>query len=229
MRIAMVGLKGIPFPAGIENFTEQVAAHLVRRGHQVTVYVRPYVLVGDEYRGVRIRHLPSINTKHLDALSHTLLATVDVLGADYDIVHYHALGPAVFSLLPRLRGVPTVAQVHGLDWQRAKWSAVASCCLRAAEYTAVHFPHRTLTISATLQRYLEGKYGRPVDYVPNGVDPCEYREPREIRRWGLGREDYVLFLARLVPEKGAHYLIEAYTRLASTRGKRLVIAGGASH
>ena len=227
MRIGMIGLKGVPFPAGIENFTEQVGARLVERGHEVTVYVRPYVDVADVYRGMRIRRLPSINTKHLDALSHTIVATLDVLFADLDVVHYHALGPSVFSLLPRLRGLKTVAHVHGLDWQRAKWNAFAGGCLRAAEYSAVYFPHRTVAISTTLKRYLEAKYGRPVDYVPTGVETYTYTEPREITQWGLGRENYILFLSRLVPEKGCHHLIEAYERLSTSMP--LVIAGGSTH
>jgi glycosyltransferase involved in cell wall biosynthesis len=223
MRIGMLGLKGIPFPAGIENFTEEVGTRLVARGHDVTVYVRPYVQVPDVHRGIRIRRLPSVNTKHLDALTHTFLASLDLLFADLDVVHYHALGPSVFSWLPRLRGMKTVAQIHGLDWQRAKWSAFASACLRAAEYPAVYFPHRTLAISTTLQRYLEEKYGRRVDYVPTGVKTYEPREPDDIRQWGLEKDNYILFLSRLVPEKGCHYLIEAYERLGTD--KRLVIAG----
>jgi glycosyltransferase involved in cell wall biosynthesis len=226
MRIGMLGLKGIPYPAGIENFTEEVASRLVARGHDVTVYVRPYVQVADVYRGIRIRRLPSVNTKHLDALSHTLLASLNVLFAELDVVHYHALGPSVFSWMPRVRGLKTVAHVHGLDWQRAKWSAFASGCLRAAEYSAIYFPHRTIAISTTLKQYLESKYGRPVDYVPTGVRMYDYREPNEIRKWGLAKENYILFLSRLVPEKGCHYLIDAYERLAP--GKRLVIAGPAS-
>jgi glycosyltransferase involved in cell wall biosynthesis len=225
MRIGMLGLKGIPYPAGIENFTEEVGSRLVARGHQVTVYVRPYVQVHDVHKGMRIRRLPSLNTKHLDALTHTFLASLDVLFADVDVVHYHALGPSVFSWLPRLRGHKTVAQVHGLDWQRAKWSAFASGCLRAAEYAAVYFPHRTIAISTTLKDYLESRYKKPVDYVPTGVKTYDYREPREIAKWGLGKENYILFLSRLVPEKGCHYLIEAYERLATD--KRLVIAGPA--
>jgi hypothetical protein len=96
MRIGMIGQKGVPYPAGIENFTEQVGSRLAARGHDVTVYVRPYVDVGGSFRGMRIRHLPSINTKHLDALTHTLLASVDVLFRDVDLVHYHAIGPSVF-------------------------------------------------------------------------------------------------------------------------------------
>jgi glycosyltransferase involved in cell wall biosynthesis len=223
MRIGMLGLKGIPYPAGIENFTEEVGWRLAARGHDVTVYVRPYVAVGEEFRGVRIRRVPSLQTKHLDALSHTFLASLDLLFADLDIVHYHALGPSVFSIVPRVRGLKTVVQVHGLDWQRAKWSALASRCLKAAELSAVYFPHRTIAISESLKRYLEAKYDRAVDYLPTGVETYDYRAPQAIRQWGLEKDNYILFLSRLVPEKGCHYLIEAFEGLKTD--KRLVIAG----
>ena len=93
MKIAMLGLKGIPYHEGIENFTEQVAWRLVERGHQVTVYVRPYIGNGggDTYRGIQIRRLRSINTKHLDALTHTFLATVDAVRSDFDLLHFQYL------------------------------------------------------------------------------------------------------------------------------------------
>jgi glycosyltransferase involved in cell wall biosynthesis len=229
MKIAMIGLKGVPFPAGIENFTEQVGARLVERGHEVTVYVRPYVEVGSEYRGMRVKRLPSINTKHLDALSHTFLSTLHLTlsRTDTDIAHYHALGPSVFSSVPRLRGIRTVAHVHGLDWQRAKWTAFARSCLRGGEYAAARFPDRTIAISRALKRYFETKYGRHVDYVPTGVETYADREPAEIRKWGLERDGYVLFLSRLVPEKGCHYLIEAFRGIDTD--KTLVVAGPASH
>ena len=116
-----------------------------------------------------------------------------------------------------------IVHVHGLDWQRGKWSRLASQCIHAAEYSAVYFPNRTIAISAALKRYFEAKYQRPIDYVPTGVEAYEDVAPQEIRNWGLERDSYVLFLSRLVPEKGCHYLIEAYERLAPT--KRLVIAG----
>jgi glycosyltransferase involved in cell wall biosynthesis len=227
VRIGMIGLKGVPFPAGIENFTEQIGSRLAERGHHVVVYVRPYVQVGTTFRGMTIRRLPSINTKHLDALSHTILASFDALFQDVEILHYHALGPSVFSWVPRLRGRKTIAHVHGLDWQRAKWSGFASACLRAAEYSAIYAPDRTIAISTTLKHYLETKYHRPVDYVPTGVEHYVYREPQEIRQFGLEREGYVLFLSRLVPEKGCHHLLEAYKRVATDRP--LVVAGGGTH
>lgn len=227
LKIAFLGLKGIPFPAGIENFTEEVGARLAARGHQVTVYVRPYVEVGDQYKGMRIVHLPSVNTKHLDAITHTMIASVHVLGSDADIVHFHALGPSVFAWLPRLFGRTTVSQVHGLDWERVKWGWFARQCLRAAEYAALYFPHRTMAISRGLAGYFASQYGREVDYVPTGVTPGEVQAPMLIREFGLEGDDYVLFLGRLVPEKGCHYLLEAWAGLDTTR--KLVIAGPASH
>jgi len=229
MKIAMLGLKGIAYPGGVENFTEQVAWRLVERGHQVTVYVRPYV--GDEengdYRGIKIRKLPTVNTKHLDTITHTFLATVDALRSDVDLLHFHALGPAVFSFLPRLKGIKTVVQVHGLDWQREKWGKAARAFLRCGEYTAAHFPHRTLVISLALKQYFERKYHRPVDYVPNGVEPYQQRGPHEIRKWGLDRGNYILFLGRLVPEKGCHYLLKAFQEIEGPM--KLVVAGDSSH
>jgi glycosyltransferase involved in cell wall biosynthesis len=227
LKIAFVGLKGIPFPAGIENFTEEVGARLAARGHRVTVYVRPYVEVGDEFKGMRIVHLPSINTKHLDAITHTLLAACHAAGSDADVVHFHALGPSVFSWLPRLCGRATVSQVHGLDWEREKWGRFARACLRAAEYAALYFPHRTMVISQALVRYFAARYGRSVDYVPTGVLPGVDHEPRLITELGLEPDQYILFLGRLVPEKGCHYLLEAYAALATPR--KLVMAGPASH
>ena len=229
MKIAMLGLKGIPYPEGIENFTEQVASRLVERGHQVTVYVRPYVGDGQNghYRGIRIRKLPSVNTKHLDTITHTFLATVDALRSDVDLLHFHALGPAVFSFIPRLKGIKTVVQVHGLDWQREKWGKAAKTFLRCAEYTAAYFPHRTVVISQALKQYFERKYHRRFDYVPTGVETYEQRDPQGIKKWGLDKGNYILFLGRLVPEKGCHYLLKAFQEIESPM--KLVIAGDSSH
>jgi glycosyltransferase involved in cell wall biosynthesis len=227
MKIAMLGLKGIPYPEGIENFTEQVGWRLAERGHQITVYVRPYVEVDKSYRGMQIKRLPSINTKHLDALTHTFLSTVSAVCSDFDIVHFHALGPSIFSIIPRMKRIKTVVHVHGLDWQRKKWGKIAKMCLRASEFGAVHFPHRTIAISLDLKKYFEKKYSKHIDYVPTGVETYQYREPHKIKRWGLDKGNYILFLARLVPEKGCHYLINAFEGIKTSM--KLVIAGQSSH
>lgn len=229
-RVAVVGSKGIPATfGGIERHVAELASRLVRRGFAVRVYCRPYYAsVSGSYEGVELVTLPTIYTKHLDAITHTLLSTLHALFTGVDIVHYHAMGPSVLSFLPRLFGARTVVTVHGLDWKREKWGRFASACLRFGEYGSVAFPSRTIVISRVLERYYASRYGRAVAYIPNGLIVRAPQPPRRVAtRFGLARHDYVLFVGRLVPEKGCHHLVEAFRRVATT--KRLVIAGGTSH
>ena len=224
----MVGQKGIPATyGGIERHVEEIGARLVERGHDVTVYARPhYSKLGGVYRGMRIRRLPSINTKHLDTISHCAFATLDTLLRRYDIVHFHALGPSLFSSLPRLRRARTVVTVHGLDWQRGKWGRVASWFLRECERPAVMLPDRTIVVSKALQEHFRTQYGCETVVIPNGTNPAVQRPPNKIRKYGLDRKRYVLFVGRLVPEKGCHLLLEAFAGLHTDA--ELVMAGGSS-
>jgi glycosyltransferase involved in cell wall biosynthesis len=228
MKIAMIGQKGIPATyGGIERHVEEIATRLVDRGHQVSVYSRLYYSHHEgAYRGVDNRRLFSLHTKHLDAISHCALATLHSLAARYDIVHFHALGPSIFSFLPRLTGARTVVTVHGLDWQRGKWGRFASSFLRFCEKTSVRFPDRTIVVSKTLARYYWEKHHARTFMIPNGTNPGTFRLPNRIKRWGLDRHPYILFVGRLVPEKGCHYLIEAFRRVKTDM--HLVMAGGSS-
>jgi glycosyltransferase involved in cell wall biosynthesis len=229
MKIAMFGIKGMPVPAGAENVAEQVGSRLVQRGHQVTVYVRPhytpYTL--KEYKGMRLVHLPSIPTKNLDAIMHGFLASLAVLGSGADIVHVHSTGNSIFALLPRLRGMKTIVQSHGLDWQRAKWGRFAKMYLKLTNYSTVHFPNATTAVSQKMTNFYQMLSGKQVIYIPNGVDVFESVKPDLIRTYGLQGKDYIFFAARFVPEKGAHYLIEAFKKINSD--KKLVLAGDGSY
>ncbi len=231
MKIAMVGQKGIPATyGGVERHVEEIAARLAAKGHDVTVYCRWHYTHNEEsyYRGIRLVRYPSVNTKHFDTASHCLFCAADYLWHKYDLVHFHALGPSVFAAMPRLRGSRSVVTIHGLDWEREKWGLFAAWILKHCEYPAVHFPHSTIVVSRTLQHYFTEKYHINTDVIPNGTNVPVLRPPRKMQSFGFAGDPYVLFVGRLVPEKGVHYLVEAFSQLDVDPRVRLVIAGGTS-
>jgi len=116
MKIAFVAVKGIPIGGGIEKLTEEIGSRLVKKGHEVVVYTsRDYGTKDCVYKGMQIKTVPSVNTKSLHKLSICFYATLDVLkNRDADIVHVHAIGPSLFSIFPRMVGIPSVVQTHGI-------------------------------------------------------------------------------------------------------------------
>ena len=229
VRVAFIGGRGVVSKySGIESYYEQAGHELARLGHEVTVYCRSYFTPAMErYNGMRVRRLPTIRSKHLETLVHTFLSTLDAIASDYDVVHYHCLGPALFSFLPRLAGKRTVVTVQGLDWQRAKWGALAARVLRLGEAAAVALPNATMVVSQTLQQYYHNQHHRETIYAPNGATPILRRAPIRLRDWDLLPDNYVLFLGRLSPEKNCHLLIEAFEEVRTDM--KLVLAGGSSH
>ena len=229
MKIAILGLRAIgPGAAGgVEKAIEELGTRYAKLGHDVTVFCRARYAqdIGSEFEGVRLRKLPAIYTKHLEAISNTVAALAcSVRG--YDVVHINATGPALLSFVPRLFGRRVVVTVHGLDWKREKWGWFARLALKAGAWASVAFPSRTIVVSKTLREHYKTHYDREVDYIPNGVNLPAPGPPGALP-FGLEKDGYVLFLSRLVPEKGCHTLIEAF-RGVSTRHK-LVIVGPPSH
>jgi len=229
MRIAYLAVKGIPIGGGIEKLTEEIGLRMVSKGHQVVVYCSlDYGTTDCEFKGMEIKTVPSVNTKSMHKLSTCFNATLDVLKRkDFDIVHVHAVGPSIFSILPRLKGIPTVVQTHGLEWKRDKWGAIGKTFFKLADYTAVYFPNCTTSVSKVQKDYYENKFGRKVIYIPTGVNRVKPRKPAWILEQGLLPNQYILFAARLVEEKGSHFLIDAFRGLRTDM--RLVIAGDALH
>lgn len=229
MKIAYVAVKGIPKGGGIEKVTEEIGSRLVAKGHEVVVYSsRDYGTSNGVYRGMKIKTVSSVNTKALHKLSICYHATRDIMrNEDVDLVHIHAAGPSVFSVFPRMKGIPTVVQTHGLEWKRDKWGLIGKTFLRLSDYSVVYFPNKATSVSRIQKQYYEEKFGREVVYIPNGVSPVERRLPDWIIEKGLSPNRYILFAARLVEEKGAHYLLKAFRELKT--GMKLVIAGDAAH
>jgi glycosyltransferase involved in cell wall biosynthesis len=197
-------------------------------GHEVTVYCRNHFTPDlAEHNGMKLVRLPTVRSKHLETLIHTSLSTLHALTRPYDLVHYHALGPALFSFLPRLVSVKTAVTVQGLDWQRGKWGRFASAVLRLGEKASVCFPNGTMVVSQALQARYREQHGVEAYYVPNGGALRERKEPRAILEWGLRPGGYALFLGRFSPEKGCHLLVEAFEHIETDA--KLVMAGASSY
>ena len=238
LRIAMFGHKRMPSrEGGVEIVVEELSTRMARLGHEVTCYNRRgHHVSGAEYdaarentwQGVSIRYVPTIERKGVAAVTSSFFAALCCAFRRFDVVHIHAEGPAFFSFLPRLMGKRVVCTVHGLDWQREKWNAgFASKFIRMGEWCAVHFAHEIIVLSRGVQDYFWETYGRKTVWIPNGVNRPEKAAPEEIRQqFGLNGQDYILFLGRIVPEKGLRYLVEAFRQVKTD--KKLVIAGGSS-
>jgi len=228
VKIAMIGQKGLPATyGGIEKHVEEIARRLVQRGHDVTVYCRLYYTPsGATCHGVRLMRRPSLHTKHFDTASHVAWCTLESIFRRHEIVHFHALGPSLFAGLPRLAGARTAVTVHGLDWQRQKWGRLAAWVLRQCEHPAARFPNRTIVVSKTLREYFQQHHHCDATFIPNGTHLPQPRPAKKILELGLTPGKYILFVGRLVPEKGVHFLCEAFSRISTDM--KLALVGGHS-
>jgi len=229
LRIAFIGGRGVISKySGIEAYYEEVGQRLAQMGHEVTIYCRTYFTPQlADYHGMRLVRLPTIRSKHLETLVHTLLSTAHALTQRYDIVHYHALGPALFSFFPRLSRAKTAVTVQGLDWQRKKWGRLASAVLRLGEGASARLPNATMVVSQALQQRYRETHGLRAFYVPNGGMLRDWREPHQILELGIEPGNYILFLGRFSPEKGCHLLVQAFEQLDTMA--QLVMAGASSY
>lgn len=242
MRIAFVGHKRIPSrEGGIEIVVDELATRMAARGHQVVAYNRSgHNVAGSEfdgvanghgkrfsYHGVDVVSVPTIEGKGLAALSSSFFATLRAIVTRPDVIHYHAEGPCVMLRLAHWAGIRTVATIHGLDWRRAKWGKFASTYLKLGERTAATCADEVIVLSRNMQEYFRNTYGRDTRFIPNGITSKVIVPADRINAsFDLGKDGYFLFLGRIVPEKGVHYLIEAFRKVHTDR--KLVIAGGSS-
>lgn len=218
MKIAFIGQKGIPaISGGVEKHVEKLAVHLAAMGHEVTAYTRPAYTDPSltEYQGVKLISLPSIRTKHLDAISHTLIATLHALFRDYDVLHYHSIGPSTLAFLPRIfrPGMRVIGTFHTQDYFHKKWGRFARTCLHIAEYLTCTVPEKTIVISETLLKYVRKTYKKNFTFIPNGAEVAYEPDTAPLNQWGIRPKRYILLVSRLVEHKGVHYLIKAFREL----------------
>jgi glycosyltransferase involved in cell wall biosynthesis len=237
MKIAMLGHKRIPSrEGGIEIVVEELSTRMVEQGHEVTCFNRKGHHVSgknfdnrkiNSFKGVKLKEVFTVDKKGLAAVTASISAAFRAAFGKYDVVHFHAEGPCAMLWLPKLFGKRCVATIHGLDHQRAKWGKFASTYIMLGEKVAAKHADEIIVLSEGVQNYFMKTYGRKTRFIPNGVNRPEIRDANEITsRWGLKKDSYILFLGRIVPEKGLRYLVDAFKDVKTD--KKLVIAGGSS-
>ena len=233
LRLAVFGHKRWSREGGVEIVVKELCTRMAKQGCQVTCYNRSGHHVSGaeydnidntEYEGIRQKFVPTIEQKGLAAVSSSAFAALYSALGKYDVVHIHAEGPAFFAWLPKLFGKRVVVTIHGIDWQREKWkSGVGSKFIKQGEKNAVKYADEIIVLSKGVQKYFKDTYGRETRFIPNGVNRPENCQANMItEKFGLTKDSYILFLGRLVPEKGIRYLIEAFKNVKTD--KKLVIA-----
>src|SRR5579883_1238880 len=246
MRIAVIGSKGLPpKQGGIEHHCAEIYSRMASRGHSVDLFGRssytnlpPYHSY--DFKGVQIISLPCLNVRGVDALTSSALAAITTVRSRYDVIHFHASGPALFSCLPQIASnfrwltkstvsPKIVVTCHGLDWRRAKWGNFSSRLIQLGELTAAQFADELIVVSQELQSYFLKTYGRRAVYIGNA--PANYAASDASFAYGnslgLRPKHYILFLGRLVPEKRPDLLVQAFQKL-NPPGWKLVLVGGNS-
>lgn len=240
MKITMIGQKGIPAQfGGVETHVLELSTRLIRLGHSVTVYGRFWYVPRGTTRvnGIDVVRLPSVHTKQLDTITNTFLAIVHALiVVRPDIYHFHGVGPALLSWIPRIFAprATVITTFHSIDRTHEKWGWFARLSLKLGERAAFVFANETLTVSKTLTRYAEKEFGRRAVYIPNGITPVRTSvDPLLLSPFGLQPYGYIAMVSRLVPHKGAHTLIAAWQKARELQPEllkdmKLAIIGGSA-
>lgn len=237
LAVAMFGQKRLTREGGVEIVVKELCTRMAQKGYKITCYNRSGHHVSgaefdnngkNEYSGIRQKSVLTIEKKGLAAVSSSFFAALYSAFGKYDVIHIHAEGPALFSWIPKLFGKRVIVTIHGLDWSREKWkSGFGAKFIRQGEKNAVKYADEIIVLSKGVEDYFFKTYGRKTHFIPNGVNRPVIRQPQLItERFGLTKDSYILFLGRLVPEKGIRYLVEAFKEVKTD--KKLVIAGGSS-
>ena len=235
LKIVMVGQKTMPAidssRGGVEVVVEEIATRMAEYGAEVTCFNRRGCDNGglSEYKGVKLINVLTIRKKGLAAASSSFFASIKAAFGRFDVIHFHAEGPCAMMWIPKLFGKKCVCTIHGLDHKRSeKWSKFARWYILHGEKTAVKYADAIIVLTKAAQNYFKETYGRKTVLIPNGVNNQSSNIGDDIisEKFGLRKNEYILFLGRLVPEKGIQYLVDAYLKLKTE--KKLVIAGATS-
>jgi glycosyltransferase involved in cell wall biosynthesis len=227
VRVAEAGIRGIPANfGGSETAVEEIGRRLAERGYEVTVYCRRHNSTTDapEYLGMRRILLPSFGGFNFDTITHSAIASLDVLLRNTaDVVHFHGVGNALVLPLFRLSRKRVVITVDGPDWERPKWGPIARRMLKLSARIAARWADELIIDNRPSIEYFRERFGVEGTYIAYGADRDPPTDTDHLESLGLQPRGYVLFVGALVPDKGPDVLIEAYRRIDTDRP--LVIVG----
>lgn len=231
MKIFVSGTRGVPnIPGGVESHCQQLYPLIVEAGHEVKISRRkPYIDKGlSEWSGIQLVDTYTPRKKSVEAIVHTFLSILEAKKWKADILHLHAIGPAIMVPFARILGLKVVFTNHGPDYDREKWGGMAKLILRAGEKIGGIFSNEVIVISEVIREIVQRRCGRSSNLIYNGVKVPEKAVNTDyVDSLGLAVDGYILAVARFVPEKGLHDLIDAYNR--SGLACKLVIAGDSDH
>jgi len=226
LKIAIVGTRGIPARyGGFETCVDEVSTRLAECGHDVSVYCRKsnYDYTEKYYKGVRLVVLPSVKSKSLETITHSCLSALHLMLSRWDVVHVYGLGNAVFLVLLKIFRYHTVISVDGLEQNRKKWGTFAKMWFRFSEFIVRKFADKVVADSNVIRRYYQDKHDVESVFIPYGAYIDSVQNGDRLSEPNLKREEYLLFVGRLAPEKGVHYLIRAFKNVKTDM--KLVIVG----
>jgi glycosyltransferase involved in cell wall biosynthesis len=231
MRIAVIGPLDVPgTQGGMTRHCLEIYTRLAAAGHDVT-----FIVANNDglaaYRGITLRRVPAVKLPGWRRLGYSLIASVLAASGAYDIVHYHSFSSTGFCFLPSLRKRAVVVTIHRLEWQDEKWGLVARSFLRFSEWIAMHRARALISVSRNFAEDLRRRYPHavPITYIANGVDPATPTDPNEVAAFGLTPGTYLLFVGRLVPEKGIDLLADTVAKLRADGvdvGQVAIVGGG---
>lgn len=232
IRVMFAGLRGLPgVQGGVETHVEKLAPRLAALGCEVEVLTRtPYQPPLDNWQGVKVTRLWTPRSRSLEAGVHSILCALYAGIKRPDILHIHAIGPALATPVARMLGLKVVVTHHGPDYDRQKWGAMGKRVLRLGEWLGMRLSNQRIAISPVIQSLIADKHHRDSRLIPNGVErPGTITGEDALQHFELTPQRYVLIVSRLVPEKRHVDLISAFHAASLPADWKLAIVGGADH
>ncbi|MGK3649157.1 glycosyltransferase [Pseudarthrobacter enclensis] len=225
--VAIIGTRGYPsYYGGFETAVRKLAPFLVDRGWDTVVYGRKNAASQEDAsrdRRVRTVETPGLETRSLSTLTYGLTSVLHACVSKPDVAIVMNVANGFWLPLLRLRGIPTIVNVDGIEWERAKWGRIAKSVFKLGAQLSAIFGQTLVADSKEISRRWQLEFNRPSVFIPYGGD-----KPEELPiEPGLAHRKYVLIVARFVPENSIEEFFSAVPLMAKKHP--IVIVGSSGY